>query len=260
MAAALAYQGVFSLGPLLLIAIGIAGLVYGERAARGELLDRLEWLVGTKPAAALEEILGNIYTSGSHGLFAGFGFVFLLVGASWVFLELRETLNTIWKVPRGGAGRSRLAPFRGHLVAVVLILGAGLLLLGVLAAHVTVVTLTHWLAPSLTVSVLFHALHLLVSVLLIGLLFAMLYRFLPDTGARWRDVWGGAFAASLLYSLGNYALGLYLGLGFLTWYFGAASFVVVVLMWVYYSSVIFLLGAEFAYLAGTRSQPGSSTG
>ena len=95
--------------------------------------------------------------------------------------------------------------------------------------------------------------------MLVAMLFAVLYRLLPDVGPRWRDAWGGALAASLLHSLGNYVIGLYLGLGFLTSAFGAASSVVVVLVWVYYSTIIFLFGAEFAYLAGGRSGPGSSS-
>jgi membrane protein len=253
MAAALAYYAIFSMAPFLLIALGITELVLGEQAARGELPHRLEVFVGPRPARAIEDILGNIHASGGNDLFTGIGFAVFLFGAVWVFVALQDALNIIWKVPRR-AGVSGIVRKRGRLLLFALVLGTGLLLLTMLAASVTVATLTRSLETSVFSAGLLHGLNIGISFVLVAFVFALLYKFLPDARVQWRHVWVGALGSSFLHSLGNYAIGLYLGHGFLTSIFGAASSVIVILLWVYYSSLSFLLGAEYVYMCGEEQK------
>jgi membrane protein len=251
MAAALAYYSIVSLAPLVLSATGIAGLVFGEEAVRGELQDRLKGVVGSKPAAAIEELLGGIYSAGGNSLFTVLGFAGLLLGASWVFSELQDSLDTIWKVPPH-QGMGFLAQVRNRLFSFALVFVTGVLLTAVLAAGVAAVAFTNLLGPSYELAMLSHGVNFLFSYLLIGLFFALLYKLLPSARVRWRDVWVGAASSALFYLVGNYALSFYLAYSFLRSAFGAAGAVFIILIWVYYSSLAFLFGAEFTYALGSR--------
>jgi membrane protein len=249
MAAALAYSAIFSMAPLLVIALGITELVLDKQAARGELPHRLEILAGPQPAKAIEEILDNIHTSDDKGLYAGLGFAVFLFGAIWVFVQLQDILNTIWKVPRRGGVRW-IVWMRGRLLLFILVLATGFLLLMMLATSVTLATLSHFLERSRLASGLLHGLNVGFSFALVTFLFALIYKLFPEPRVPWRHACVGGLASSLLHSLGNYAIGLYLGYSPPTSVFGAASSVIIILLWVYYSSLSFLLGAEYVHMLG----------
>jgi len=253
MAASLAYYSLFSLAPLLLIGTGIAGMVFGEETARKAVIDRLAASMGDMPAAALGEILQSAQESGGNTLFTALGFALLLFGASGVFLELQDTLNTIWKVPpRPGLGL--LAEVRRRLLSFAIVLGGGLLLLALLAVSFLLVALANFLGPDFTESWFAKGLNLLLPLLMVTLLFAALYKLLPDAPVRWRDVWLGALLVALLYELGKYGLSLYLTYIFLHSAFGAAGSPLVILSWIYYSSLIFLFGAELTRVQAAQRQ------
>src|SRR5262249_14235760 len=210
MSAALAYYSVFSLIPLLLLGIGLAGAVVGERVAEGEALAWLRDLVGEEPSRAAAHVLRNTHETGTNALCTAVGLGLLVVGACWVLLELQAALNTIWQPPpRPGLGwLGRVSAWLGSFAAV---LGTGLLLLAMMLVSVLVTLGAVDLASTLGNAWLPHALNVLVSGTLVILLFAVLYRILPGAPVRWRDVWAGALLAGLLYEVGKHAISLYVG-------------------------------------------------
>jgi membrane protein len=256
--AALAYYALFSLAPLLVIAVGIAGLVYGEEAARGQLARELRSAVGTTAATAIQDLLRHTRHTGTGLLATLLGFGTLLFGAAGLFWQVQDALDTVWKVaPKPGRGilgivRDRSLPF-------LLVLGIGLFLLLSLAANTTLVALTHYF-PLLDLpggTTLWHGVNGVVSVLINTLLFATLYKILPDVRIAWRDVWVGSALTALLFAIGRHLLSLYLGYMSVTSAFGAAGSLVLLLVWVYYSAQLFLFGAEFirAYATYHGSHP-----
>jgi membrane protein len=251
MAAALAYYSVFSLIPLLLLGLGLLGALLGERVARGEFQGQLQELFGEEPGRAVEGVLRDVHETGTSTLCTAVGLGVLVVGACWVLFELRDALGTIWRSPtRSGPGMlGRLAAGLGSLAAV---LGTGLLLLAMITADFALTQGMVDLRIALAYPGLSYALNVLLSVVLVVGLFAVLYRILPRARVRWRDVWGGALLAGLLYEVGKHAISLYVGYFVRTSVIGAATSLVAVLIWVYYSALIFLFGAEFI-----RVSPGS---
>ena len=255
MAAALAFYSLFSMIPLLLIAIGIASLVFGEGVARGEVLAQLRTFWGDKPGQAVEDVLRDAQETGTTSLFTAVGFVLLVVGSSWVLLELQAALGTIWQTgarPPGGW----FARIYAWILSLVAVIATGLVLLGMLLASMLLTLLTRKLELDLVHSWLAYAASVVLSVGPVVLLFAGLYKVLPGPSVRWRDVWAGAITAALLYEVGKFAVSVYLGCFLLGSCFGAASSLVVVLMWVYYSSLIFLFGAEFTKVSARKEPPG----
>ena len=244
-AAALAFYAGFSLAPLLLIAIGIGGLVFGKDAVRGRVLEQLRGLLGTDAARAVETVLRNTHLSGSGLLVTGFGLATLLVGASGVFGELQDSLNSIWKVKRRPDGWKWVV--RNRLFSFTLVLGTGFLLLVSLivsaALEAAVASLVIWIHfPSLL-----RLVSLMFSFIVICTLFAMMFKIIPDARTRWRDVWLGAAITAVLFSIGKWLIGLYLGHSALASSYGAAGSFVVLLLWLYYSCQVILLGAEFTH-------------
>ncbi len=258
MGAALAYYTAFSLAPLLLIVIAIAGLVFGAEAARGEIFGQLTGLMGSEAAAAVEGMLtsvskpseGIVATKPSEGIVATLvGAVFLLIGATSVFGELQDALDRIWRAPARakvggvlGLVRARLLSFGmifglAFLLMVSLVLGAGMAALGKWWGA--------WFAEFETVVQLVNA---VLSFGLTGAVFAFIYKFMPRFSIQWRDVWLGAAVTALLFTLGKTLIGLYIGKTGVASGFGAAGSLVVLLVWVYYSAQIFLMGAEFTWV------------
>ncbi len=253
MGAAIAYYTLFSLAPLLVIAIAIAGAVFGAEAARGEIMGQLEGLVGADAARAVERLLAGAGDRSTGRVASIVGVVTLLLGASTVFSELQSDLDRIWKVPPAahGAVRELLVP---RLLSFGMVLGIGFLLMVSLLLSAAVAALGKYWADRIggPTELLMHGADLLVSILAMTLLFAMIYKILPRARIAWSDVWAGAAITSLLFSVGKVLVGLYLGKTGAASGYGAAGAVVLVLLWVYYSAQIFLLGAEFTKVYAHR--------
>lgn len=244
--AALAYYGMFSLAPLLIIAVGIAGLVFGEEAARGELARELGTVVSAPVAEGVQDLVQHTRRAGTGWLATVVGFGTLLFGAAGLFWQLQDALDTVWKVvPK--EGRGLLGVVRDRVFSFALVLGIGFLLLASLALNTSLVVLSGYLpAVDLPAGIsLWHGLNALVSVLVITLLFALIFKVLPDVNIPWREVWTGSALTALLFIAGRHLLSLYLGYAGVATAFGAAGSLVLILFWIYYSAQIFLFGAEF---------------
>lgn len=245
LAAALAYYTVFSITPLLVMAIAIAGAVFGQDTARREILEQINELVGEQGAQAIETALANANQPQLGSIASIISVVVLLVGASGVFAQLQEALNTVWNVrakPDGGIGeflRKRLLSF-GMVLAIGFLLLVSLIVSAILSGISKLeITLLPGLNP------LWQLLNLGISFGLISLLFALIYKYLPDVRIRWQDVWVGAIITAFLFTFGKFLIGLYLGRGSLGSAYGAAGSLIVFLAWVFYSAQILLFGAEF---------------
>ncbi|WP_293778701.1 YihY/virulence factor BrkB family protein [uncultured Oxalicibacterium sp.] len=252
MGAALAYYTIFSLAPMLVIVIAIAGFFFGQEAAQGEILLQLRDMVGTTAASAIEGLLRSASEPGQGIIAATLGIVTLVIGATAVFAELQSALDRIWKIPpdkKGGVVgllRKRLLSF-GMVMALGFMLMISLLLSAILAA------LGKWWSSMLGGwTIVLEALNISVSFGIVIGLFAMIYKFMPRASIPWRDVWVGAIVTALLFTIGKFAIGLYLGKASIASSFGAAGSLVVLLAWVYYSAQIFLLGAEFTRVFALR--------
>lgn len=245
-AAALAFYAGFSLAPLLLIAIGIGGLAFGEAAVRGRVLEQLQGLLGAEAARAVETVLRNTHLAGSGLPVTLFGIATLLVGASGVFGELQDSLNTIWKVDRKETKGWRDV-VRDRLFSFTLVLGTGFLLLVSLVISAALEAMLGSLVGMIRIPFLLRPVGLLVSFAVICTLFALMFKIMPDARTRWRDVWLGAAITAVLFSIGKWLIGLYLGHSALASSYGAAGSFVVLLLWLYYSSQVILMGAEFTH-------------
>jgi membrane protein len=250
--AALAYYTSLSLAPLLLVVIAIAGLVFGEEAARGQIVGQLQGLIGDGGAKAIEDMLANAQKP-SSGLFATtLGVVTLLVGASGVFGQLQDALNTVWEVePK--PGRSWKDVVEDRFLSLTMVFGTGFLLLVSLVLTSIIAAAGGTLgklSPGLE-GVAFLVVDV-VSLAVITTLFAMIFKFLPDAEIAWSDVWVGAVTTALLFIVGKFAIGLYLGRAGIGSAYGAACSFVVLLVWVYYSAQILLFGAELAQVYADR--------
>ena len=252
MGAALAFYTLFSIAPLVLIVISVAGLVFGEQAARGEILSQMATLVGTDSARTVESLLEGLNhpRAGIVGTLVGVGA--LLVGATTVFNELQNAMDRIWRAPTRTHG-SVWKLLHARLLSLGLLLGIGFLLMVSLIASAALAALGKWWAPWFgEVLVLANALNFFVSFALIATTFAMIYKWIPRVKVAWRDVWVGAALTALLFTVGKSLIGLYLGRSGVASPFGAAASLVVLLLWVYYSAQIFLLGAEFTWVFAGR--------
>ncbi|MEO5845884.1 MAG: YihY/virulence factor BrkB family protein [Caldimonas sp.] len=254
MGAALAYYTLFSIAPLLLIVISIAGLAFGPDAARGQIFLELRGLMGEDGAAAAQALLQSV-NKPAQGVFGTIvGVVLLGVGAISVFGELQNALDRIWRAPARAASSGLWALVRTRLLSFGMVLGIGFLLIVSLVASAAVAALGKFTAaPSGGWTVAAELLNLVVSFALVTVTFAMIYKIIPRVRIGWRDVWVGAAVTALLFAIGKSLIGLYLGRSGLASGFGAAGSLVVLLVWMYYSAQIFLLGAEFTWVyAHTR--------
>ncbi len=260
LAAALAYYTVFSLAPLLLIVIAIAGSVFGEEAARGEIVGQIQGLIGKEGAEAVQVMLQNTQQPNSGGTVATiFGVVTLLFGATGVFGQLQDALNLIWGVqPKPGRGVKNFVQTR--LLSFAMVVVIGFLLLVSLVISAVLAGLSNYfgdLFPSFILAG--RILNLVISFGSITLLFASIYKFLPDVHVPWKNLWIGAAVTAFLFTIGKSMIGLYLGNSSVSSTYGAAGSLVVILIWVFYSAQILLLGAEFTQVyskyRGTPIQP-----
>lgn len=259
LSAALAYYSVFSLAPLLIIAISIAGAIFGEDAARGAIEGQLTETVGRESAIAVQGMLKSAGQDGSSGMMALVGFAILLVTASGVFAQLKDAMNTVWGLEqKPGQGIKGIVKARLLALSMVLVIGFLLLISLVLSAGTAAVT--NWLGDTLPIpGFIFQLISLAVSIGVVTVLFAMIFKILPDAEVQWKDVWSGAFLTAALFSIGKLLLALYLGRESAASAYGAAGALILLLSWVYYSANILLLGAEFTKVyarhRGRRIQP-----
>jgi membrane protein len=254
LAAALAFYAVFSLSPLLLIGISIAGLIFGEDAAQGRIVGQIEGTVGTETAELIQTMLAASRDEASGVIALAIGIITLFLGASALFGHLQDALNTIWKAQPAGGGGIR-AVIKKRLVSFGLVLFVGLLLILSMLLTTGLSVLNEFvagLAPGIIY--LLHVLNLLVTLGLITLLFATLFKFLPDIAISWREVWVGAAVTAILFLIGTYLIGFYLGRAGPGSVFGAAGSLVVLLLWIYYSAQIFFFGALFTYVFASEAQ------
>ena len=254
MGAALAYYTVFSVAPLLLIVIAVAGLLFGPEAARGEIMGQLSGLLGTESARVIEDLLDSVNRPGAGILATLVGVLVLLLGATSVFAELQSALDRIWRAPDRPPGKGLWALLRTRLLSLGMVLGLGFLLMASLVVSAGLSALGKWWAPWFSdgAVVLLQTLNLVVSLLLLSTLFAMIYKWMPRVRVAWSDVWVGALITALLFTLGKSLIGLYIGRSGVASAFGAAASLVVLLLWVYWSAQIFLLGAEFTWVWANR--------
>jgi membrane protein len=251
--AALSYYTIFSLAPLLVVTIAIAGLAVGREAAQGRIVEEIAGLVGPVAGEAIETMLANAHEP-KQGLFAtGLGIITLLLGASGVFHELKAALNTVWEAPPPPR-RGILGVLRDRLASFAMVLVVGFLLLVSLAVSAFLAALSHGLEGIFAHATLLQAVDLVISLAVITALFAMMFKLLPDVdpAPTWRDVWVGAAMTAALFTMGRYAIGLYLGRGTIGTVYGAAGSLAILLVWVYYAAQIFLLGAELTQVYAQR--------
>ena len=251
--AALAYYTVFSLAPLLIISISIAGLVFGKEAAQGQIFDQLRGLLGDESGRAMQVMVRNAAAEPATGLLATLiGFATLLFGASGVFGQLQTSLNAIWGV-QPKAGRGILGIIQDRILSFGFILVVGFLLLVSLFLTAAIALIGHRFGDMIPGMEAFaQILNSVFSLAVITLLFATMFKFLPDAKIAWRDVWIGALITAALFTVGKFALGFYLGRSGVASSYGAAGSLIVLLLWVYYSSQIVFFGAEFTQVYANR--------
>ena len=249
MGAALAYYTLFSLAPLLILVIAVAGLVFGNDAAQGQVVAQLRGLMGEDGAAAIQGLLKSASHPAESITAALVSVATLVIGATSVFAELQSALDRIWRAPEARKPSGLRGLLKTRMMSFGLIVSIGFLLLVSLVVSAGLAALGKWWGPwfadwAITLQVV----NQVVSLIFVTVLFAMMYRVLPSVRVGWQDVWLGALATGLLFSVGKYAIGLYLGKAGVASGFGAAGSIVALLVWVFYSAQIFLLGAEFTWV------------
>lgn len=249
MGAAIAFYTMFSIAPLLLIIIAVAGHVFGTEAAHGEILAQLEGLLGTESAAMIEGLLREASEPKRGASATVIGGVMLLIGATSVFSELQDALDRIWRAPVKVKTTGIFKLLQTRLLSFGMILGISFLLMVSLVVSAGLAALGKWWGPVFGAwETTAHLVDFFISFALITVLFALIYKFLPRVRVAWHDVWLGATVTSLLFTVGKLLIGLYLGKSGIASVFGAAGSLAVLLLWVYYSAQIFLLGAEYTWV------------
>jgi membrane protein len=255
--AALAYYTIFSLAPLLVIVIGVAGLIFGPDGAETQVVGQIEKLVGEQGGEAIRSMIESARKPGARIVGSVLGIVMLLLGAAGLFGQLQDALNTIWEV-QPKPGRGLWGFIRDRFLSFTMVLGSAFLLVTSLVVSAAIAAVMELLGgwQNATVG---HLVNEAVSLTVFTLLFAMIYRYLPDAKIAWRDVWLGAGLTALLFEAGKFLIGLYLGHAGVASAYGAAGSLAILLVWVYYSAQIFLFGAEltqvYANAHGSRILP-----
>jgi membrane protein len=251
LAAALSYYTIFSIAPLLIVVIAVAGLAWGQDAVQGHIDEQIQGLVGHEGADVIQETLRNARRPQESMVATVIGLATLLLGAGGVFGQLQDALNTVWGVeakPRGILGT-----IRDRFFSFTMVVGAGFLLLVSLIISAGLAALNNFLVGLLPNAVfVLQIINFLVSFGIITLLFALIFKVLPDVEIQWSDVWIGAAFTAILFTIGKTLIGLYLGNSGVASTYGAAGSLVIVLLWVYYSAQILLFGAEFTQVYARR--------
>ena len=246
LSAALSYYTIFSIGPLLVIILSLSGIFYGAEAVQGKLFNQMNGLLGAEAAKQVQDIIANIQHSKKGHIGAIVGVVVLIVGATGIFTEIQDSINFIWSI-RAKPKRGIVQLLLNRLVSFSLILSLGFLLVVSLVVNTLMDLLNERLTHSFpeTTVYLFYWLNLLMLLLVISLLFAVIFKVLPDGKIKWRDAITGAVFTGLLFILGKTAIGYYLGNSSMGATYGTAAAIIIILTWVYYTSIILYFGAEF---------------
>lgn len=246
MAAALSYYAAFSLGPLLIIIISVAGFFFSQEAATGEIIKQMDDLMGRDGAELVQTIIKGAASSTSTGIFATIiSIVLLILGSVGIFLELHESLNVIWGVELK-PGRGIWGFIKGRLVSFSMVVASGFVLLISLIVNSAITMLSNYFSNILGVAVpLAQVMNIVASFIIIMAVFALMFKYLPDVVIEWKYVWLGAGITSLLFSIGKYLIGLYLGNTSFSSTYGASASLAVLFIWIYYSGIILFFGAEF---------------
>jgi membrane protein len=252
MGAAIAFYMVFSLAPILVIVIAVAGFVFGQEAAEGALFGELAKLVGPDSAGAVQAMLRSASSTRSGVIATVVGIGTLIATSTAVFSELQAALNLIWKVP--AAGNLGVAHFlKSRFLSLSVIVIIGFLLLVSLVASTALIAFSDYLDRTLpNFSIIIYIIHYAISFGFTTVFFAFIFKILPDYPVEWYDVWLGAALTSLLFTIGKHLISLYIGSSNMASSYGAAGALIIVFVWVYYSAQIFLLGAEFAKAHGDQ--------
>jgi membrane protein len=242
----LAYYTVFSMGPLLLVIISLCGIILGREAIEGQIYAQLEDFVGQDTALQLQQIIKNASLQGKSTVAAIIGGIALLIGATTVFAEIQDSINMIWGLkPKPKKGWLKM--LRNRLLSFSVIASLGFLLLVSLAISATIDVFSNRLAaayPDVAV-VVFYIINILLTFVITTIIFAVIFKVLPDAKITWKDVRAGAITTALLFMLGKFAISFYIGKSNIGSTYGTAGSLVVLLLWVYYSSIILYFGAEF---------------
>nr|WP_294943493.1 YihY/virulence factor BrkB family protein [uncultured Mucilaginibacter sp.] len=246
LSASLAYYTVFSIAPLLILIISVAGLVFGHDAATNRLQPEIEHYVGKQAAAQIQDMLKSLELSGKSGIAVVVSVITLLVGASSIFLEIQDSLNIIWRV-KAKPKRGWVKMLQNRFLSFSLIISLGFLLLASLAINIVITALSAQITrflPSVT-KLIIQGINLGLTLIVISTLFGIIFKFLPDVKIKWKDVRSGAIFTAILFMLGQYLISLYIGYTAQGSTYGAAGSLIVILVWIYYTAAILYIGAEF---------------
>jgi membrane protein len=257
--AAIAFYTLFAIAPIVVIAVGLASTILGSEVANAHILDQIRGLIGDTGATAVQALLTGLYHQRRSGVMAAISVVTLAIGATSVFSELQSALSVIWATPERTGVEGIWEFIRTRFLSLGMILGVGFLLLVSLIASASLTLIGSWLGRFAEWQTVLSALNQIVGFAMTTLLFALIYKYVPREKIAWGDVWIGSLVTATLFTIGKWIIGAYLGRNTLTSAYGAAGSFVVLLLWVYYSAQIFLLGAEFtcvfAYRRGSRVAP-----
>jgi len=253
MGAAIAYYAMFSIAPLLVIVVSIAGVIFGNEAAQNEIVAQLRGLMGDEGAHAVQGLLASAQLGGSSIFATIFSVLVLVFAATTVFAELQDAFDRIWRAPARAKTSGMWSLLRARIVSFGMMLAIAFLLMTSLVLSAAIAAIGKWWEPYFGQheSVL-QVFNFLISFALITVLFALTYKYMPRVHVKWRDVWIGSAVTSILFEVGKLLIGIYIGKSGVTSGFGAAASLVVMLIWIYYSAQIFLLGAEFTWVYAKR--------
>jgi membrane protein len=250
--AALAYYTIFAIAPLFIIALALAGFCFGEEAARRQLFGQLNQLVGKEGGDAIQALVAAANKSRAGFWATGIAVITLAVAATGVFVQLQNSLNALWHIQQA-RGRGLRNFIRRRLLSFAMVVGMGFLLLVSLVCSAGLAALGSFIGDHFSGrDMLLKGLNFFISLGIITTLFAMIFKFLPDVKIAWGDVWLGGFITALLFNLGKFFIGIYIGRSSITSVYGAMGSLVIVLMWVYYSAQILFFGAHFTRVYAVR--------
>jgi membrane protein len=249
LSAALSYYALFSLAPLLTLAVAVAAVVVDETVVQGELLRQLQELIGEKGTNAMTHMLHSAGHPVEGTVATLISFITLLIVSMGMFSELQDALNLIWRIPSRPRSSALWGLLRTRLFSFLLVIGTGFLLVAALTLNIVMAAAGKFIDRQMPdPQVIMTMINIMGSPVVMAVLFALMFKILPEGHIAWQDVWIGAIATAALFTLGKWAIGLYLGGPAMTSMYGAASSLMAILVWVYYSALIFFLGAEFTYV------------